>query len=118
MHLQLLEPLVVSMVYCLLLVCLIRKREFLYSHCQCSGQDQDQLGDIADGGIVKFNPDLKVETLQIGYAAIELWSALSSRGDGVAHVAHLGGMLFGYFLIKIWRKTSDTFNGWDGYEIR
>ena len=61
---------------------------------------------------------IKAKWFVMGYAAIELWSALSSRGDGVAHVAHLGGMLFGYFLIKIWRKTSDTFNGWDGYEIR
>jgi membrane associated rhomboid family serine protease len=61
---------------------------------------------------------VKAKWFVIAYAAIELGSALSSRGDGVAHVAHLGGMLFGYFLIKYWRKTSDTFNGWDGYEIR
>jgi hypothetical protein len=29
------------------------------------------IGNVADGGIVKFNPDLKVETLQIGYGAID-----------------------------------------------
>ena len=33
------------------------------------------------------------------YAAIELFSAMSSAGDGVAHMAHLGGMLFGFLLI-------------------
>ena len=60
---------------------------------------------------------IKAKWFVILYAAIELGSALTSRGDGVAHVAHLGGMLFGYILIKFWRKTSDTFNGWDGYEI-
>jgi len=38
------------------------------------------------------------------YAAIELFSALSSVGDGVAHMAHLGGMLFGFALITYWRK--------------
>ena len=38
------------------------------------------------------------------YAAIELFSAYSSSGDGVAHVAHLGGMLFGFLLILYWRK--------------
>ena len=29
------------------------------------------IGDVAGGGIVKFNPDLKVETLQIGYGTID-----------------------------------------------
>ncbi|MBP5340303.1 MAG: rhomboid family intramembrane serine protease [Prevotella sp.] len=38
------------------------------------------------------------------YAAIELFSAMSSAGDGVAHIAHLGGMLFGFLLINYWRK--------------
>jgi hypothetical protein len=38
------------------------------------------------------------------YAAIELFSAWSSRGDGVAHMAHLGGMFFGLLLILYWRK--------------
>lgn len=38
------------------------------------------------------------------YAGIELFSALTSPGDGVAHLAHLGGMLFGYIMIRYWRK--------------
>ncbi|MBR4650553.1 MAG: rhomboid family intramembrane serine protease [Prevotella sp.] len=50
------------------------------------------------------------------YVLIELWSAMSQSNDNVAHVAHLGGMLFGYFLIKAWRNKS--YNGWDGYEIK
>lgn len=37
------------------------------------------------------------------YAAIELFSALMTSGDGVAHVAHLGGMIFGYLLIRHWQ---------------
>ena len=41
------------------------------------------------------------------YAAIELFSAVSSSGDGVAHMAHLGGMLFGFLLIIYWRKHPD-----------
>ena len=40
----------------------------------------------------------------IGYVAIELFSALGSSGDDVAHFAHLGGMLFGYFLIRYWQR--------------
>ncbi len=53
------------------------------------------------------------------YIVIELLLALFSRGDGVAHVAHLGGMIFGYLLIRSWRRgTRSRFNGWDGYEIK
>jgi membrane associated rhomboid family serine protease len=41
----------------------------------------------------------------IGYGALELWSGLSATpGDNVAHFAHLGGMIFGFILIKIWKK--------------
>lgn len=35
---------------------------------------------------------------------IELVSSISTTSDGVAHLAHLGGMLFGYILIRYWRK--------------
>ena len=38
------------------------------------------------------------------YVAIELFSALSAVGDGIAHMAHLGGMLFGFMLITYWRR--------------
>ncbi len=38
------------------------------------------------------------------YAAIELYSAMSASSDGVAHMAHLGGMLFGFLLIRYWQK--------------
>ena len=40
------------------------------------------------------------------YAAIELFSSLSTSGDNVAHLAHLGGMVVGFFLIRHWRKTT------------
>jgi membrane associated rhomboid family serine protease len=42
------------------------------------------------------------------YGAIELYLAVTSPGSNIAHAAHLGGMLFGYILIKYWRKTSNT----------
>lgn len=38
------------------------------------------------------------------YAGIELVSAFASQGDGVAHLAHLGGMLFGFLMILYWKK--------------
>lgn len=61
---------------------------------------------------------LKAKWFVCIYIAIELYMAMSQRGDGVAHVAHLGGMLFGYLLIRMWRRHSSSFNGWDGYEIK
>lgn len=38
------------------------------------------------------------------YAAIELWAGVTGTQAGVAHFAHLGGMLFGYLLIQYWRR--------------
>lgn len=62
---------------------------------------------------------IKAKWFVIGYAAIELFSALSQANDGVAHVAHLGGMLFGFILIRHWRNkaraNSSNFRGWDNY---
>lgn len=49
---------------------------------------------------------IKAKWFVVGYAAIELFMAFSTSGDGVAHVAHLGGMLFGYFLMRYWRSHS------------
>ena len=51
---------------------------------------------------------IKAKWLIIGYIAIEAFSALSLPGDGVAHMAHLGGMLFGYLLIRYWRNHPDS----------
>ena len=46
---------------------------------------------------------IKAKYFVVGYAVIELLSALSLKGDGVAHMAHLGGMLVGLLLILYWR---------------
>jgi membrane associated rhomboid family serine protease len=42
------------------------------------------------------------------YGAIELILAITMPGSNIAHAAHLGGMLFGYILIRYWRKTTNT----------
>lgn len=46
------------------------------------------------------------------YGAIELISGLTRSGSNVAHFAHLGGMLFGFFLIKYWQKGGDFSRWW------
>lgn len=53
---------------------------------------------------------IKAKWLVVGYIAIELFSALSGPGDGVAHTAHLGGMLFGFIMIRYWQKHPGTGN--------
>lgn len=45
-------------------------------------------------------------------AGFELMLALGQPGDGVAHFAHFGGMLFGWLMIRYWRK-----HPLDGYGV-
>jgi membrane associated rhomboid family serine protease len=63
---------------------------------------------------------LKAKWLVVGYAVIELFLAISSPGSQVAHMAHLGGMLFGFFLIRYWNKHPNARfnrnNGMDFFE--
>jgi len=41
-------------------------------------------------------------------------SFVSNQGDFVAHLAHLGGMVVGYFLIRHWKGRGDSGFGWGG----
>lgn len=54
--------------------------------------------------IIPFPFPIKAKWFVMGYVAIEFFSALGSSNDGVAHTAHLGGMLFGYLLIRYWNR--------------
>ena len=48
---------------------------------------------------------IKAKYFVMIYGAIELFMGVSNmQGDNVAHWAHLGGMVFGFFLILNWRK--------------
>ena len=47
---------------------------------------------------------IKAKFFVVGYAVIELFLGVSNAQDGVAHFAHLGGMLFGLVMILYWRK--------------
>ena len=53
---------------------------------------------------------IKAKYFVIGYGLIELSLAFQNgSGDNVAHFAHLGGMLFGYLMLKRWQKDRGTF---------
>ncbi len=58
--------------------------------------------------IIPFPFPIKAKWLIVGYVAIELFSAMSGPDDDVAHMAHLGGMLFGFLLIRYWQKHPDS----------
>ena len=51
---------------------------------------------------------IKAKYFVLIYGAIELYLAIKQPGSNIAHAAHLGGMLFGYILIRYWRKTTNT----------
>ena len=52
---------------------------------------------------------IKAKYFVIFYGVLELFLALSQPGSNIAHVAHLGGMIFGFILIKYWGKQRNTF---------
>ncbi|RMG33536.1 MAG: rhomboid family intramembrane serine protease [Gammaproteobacteria bacterium] len=49
---------------------------------------------------------LRAKWFVILYGAVELVFGITGTQAGVAHFAHLGGMLFGYLLIRYWRSGS------------
>lgn len=53
---------------------------------------------------------VKAKYFVVGYGVIEFFLGIqNSVGDNVAHFAHLGGMLFGFFLIRYWKKNRRKF---------
>ena len=54
---------------------------------------------------------MKARTLVIVYGVVELFMGITGTMPGVAHFAHLGGMLFGWLLIRHWRRRPPTRGG-------
>lgn len=51
-----------------------------------------------------FAIPVKAKYAIAGFAAIDLFGGISNQpGDNIAHFAHLGGMLAGFIIFKIWR---------------
>ncbi len=47
---------------------------------------------------------IKAKWFVLGYGVIELFLGVAQPGSSIAHFAHVGGMLFGFILIKYWNK--------------
>lgn len=59
---------------------------------------------------IYFAIPIKAKYFVIIYGLLELYLGLSNNpADNVAHFAHLGGMLFGFILLKHWQKNNTQF---------
>lgn len=59
---------------------------------------------------VYFAIPVKAKYFVMIYGAIELYTGIAnSQGDNVAHFAHLGGMLFGFILLRIWKRQGKLY---------
>jgi membrane associated rhomboid family serine protease len=52
---------------------------------------------------------IKAKWMVIAYGVLELYLGLAQPGSNIAHFAHLGGMLFGFVLIKYWNSKRTDF---------
>ena len=53
---------------------------------------------------------VKAKYLVLVYGIYELWSELNRiPGDNVAHLAHLGGMLIAYIILRYWKNKYGTY---------
>lgn len=52
---------------------------------------------------------IKAKYFVMGYGALELFLGVTQTGSNIAHFAHLGGMLFGFFMIKYWNRNTKHF---------
>lgn len=50
-----------------------------------------------------FPVPIKAKYFVTFYALYELYAGINIRDSGVAHFAHLGGMIFAYILLKLWK---------------
>ncbi len=58
---------------------------------------------------IYFLLPIKAKYFVIIYGVLELYNGIAHDRDGnIAHFAHLGGMLFGYLLIKYWRNNDSS----------
>ncbi|MBE6232281.1 MAG: rhomboid family intramembrane serine protease [Bacteroidales bacterium] len=56
---------------------------------------------------------LKAKWFVLIFAAIELLTGVTGTGGGIAHFAHLGGLIFGFILIIFWKKRRTLYSRYD-----
>lgn len=53
---------------------------------------------------------MKAKWFVLIFAGIELLTGVTGTGGGIAHFAHLGGLIFGFLLIMYWKKKHTLYN--------
>jgi rhomboid family protein len=68
--------------------------------------------------LVYFVLPIKAKYLVLILGLMTFWSSVAATGGGIAHVAHLGGMIFGWLYLRgpRWPRARLPFRGW--YERR
>ena len=56
---------------------------------------------------------MKAKWFVLIFAAIELLTGVTGTGGGIAHFAHLGGLIFGFLLIWYWKKNHTLYSRMD-----
>ncbi len=56
---------------------------------------------------------MKAKWFVLIFAAIELLTGVTGTGGGIAHFAHLGGLIFGFILIMYWKKKRTLYSRMD-----
>jgi membrane associated rhomboid family serine protease len=56
---------------------------------------------------------LKAKWFVLIFAGIELLTGVTGTGGGIAHFAHLGGLIFGFLLIMYWKKKRTLYSRFD-----
>lgn len=59
--------------------------------------------------IIPFPFPIKAKWFVVGYAVLEIALGWSGAETGIAHFAHVGGMLWGLVLLLLWRKQRKIF---------
>ena len=56
---------------------------------------------------------MKAKWFVLIFAGLELLLGITGTQAGVAHFAHLGGLIFGFALIWFWKKRHRLYSRWD-----
>jgi membrane associated rhomboid family serine protease len=56
---------------------------------------------------------MKAKWFVLVFAAIELLTGVTGTGGGIAHFAHLGGLIFGFALMMFWKKRHTLYSRFD-----
>ena len=56
---------------------------------------------------------MKAKWFVLIFAGIELLTGITGTGGGIAHFAHLGGLIFGFLLIMYWKKKRTLYSRYE-----